>query len=81
MRVSRRRTLRRVRSAGALATAEYGTALGIIRTAWQKGKRLHVMAGETRPVLQGARLTMWELQQDKIPSTLITDGMAGAMTI
>jgi methylthioribose-1-phosphate isomerase len=64
---------------GALATGGHGTALGIIRSAWQKGKRLHVLAGETRPVLQGARLTMWELQQEKIPSTLITDSMAGTM--
>ena len=64
---------------GALATGGHGTALGVIRTAWQKGRRLQVLVGETRPVLQGARLTMWELQQDKIPSTLITDNMAGAM--
>ena len=64
---------------GALATGGHGTALGVIRTAWQKGRRLQVLVGETRPVLQGARLTMWELKQDSIPSTLITDNMAGAM--
>jgi methylthioribose-1-phosphate isomerase len=64
---------------GALATGGHGTALGVIRTAWSQGKRLHVLVDETRPVLQGARLTMWELQQEKIPCTLITDNMAGAM--
>lgn len=62
---------------GTLATVEYGTALGIIRAAHDSGKRIHVFAGETRPVLQGARLTAWELLQDKIPHTLITDSMAG----
>jgi methylthioribose-1-phosphate isomerase len=61
---------------GSLATGGWGTALGIIRSAWQAGKRFHVFAGETRPALQGARLTMWELQQDQIPATLITDNMA-----
>ncbi len=60
---------------GSLATGGWGTALGIIRSAWQAGKRFHVFAGETRPALQGARLTMWELQQDRIPATLITDNM------
>ena len=63
-------------NAGALATAGYGTALGVIRAAVEKGKRISVYAGETRPFLQGARLTVWELQQDGIPVTLITDNMA-----
>lgn len=62
---------------GTLATVEYGTALGIIKTAWESGKKIHVYPGETRPVLQGARLTAWELLQEKIPFTLITDSMAG----
>lgn len=66
-------------NAGALATAGYGTALGVIRAAWEQGKRIRVIADETRPVLQGARLTAWELMQDKIPVTLITDNMAGAL--
>ena len=66
-------------NAGALATAGYGTALGVVRAAWEEGKTLHVFADETRPVLQGARLTAWELQQDGIPVTLITDNMAGAL--
>ena len=64
-------------NAGALATAGYGTALGVIRTAHTQGKRLQVMATETRPLLQGARLTAWELMQEGIPVTLITDSMAG----
>ena len=64
-------------NAGALATAGYGTALGVIRAAVAAGKRIDVMAGETRPYLQGARLTVWELEQDSIPATLITDNMAG----
>ncbi|MBI1895415.1 MAG: S-methyl-5-thioribose-1-phosphate isomerase [Acidobacteria bacterium] len=64
-------------NAGALATAGYGTALGVIRAAVAAGKRIDVIAGETRPFLQGARLTVWELQQDGIPATLITDNMAG----
>jgi len=64
-------------NAGALATAGYGTALGVIRAAVQAGKSITVMAGETRPYLQGARLTVWELEQDGIPATLITDNMAG----
>lgn len=64
-------------NAGALATAGYGTALGVVRTAWEQGKKIHVYADETRPVLQGARLTAWELMQDHIPVTLITDNMAG----
>jgi methylthioribose-1-phosphate isomerase len=62
---------------GALATVDYGTALGVIRTAHEQGKRLHVWVDETRPYLQGARLTTWELQQLGIPFTLITDNMAG----
>ena len=66
-------------NAGALATAGYGTALGVIRAAWEQGKQIRVYADETRPVLQGARLTAWELQQDGIPVTLITDNAAGAL--
>jgi methylthioribose-1-phosphate isomerase len=64
-------------NAGALATAAYGTALGVIRTAHRQGKILNVWADETRPYLQGARLTAWELHRDGIPVTLITDSMAG----
>lgn len=64
-------------NAGALATAGYGTALGVIRAAWDSGKKIDVFADETRPFLQGARLTAWELMQDGIPTTLITDNMAG----
>jgi methylthioribose-1-phosphate isomerase len=64
-------------NAGALATAGYGTALGVIRSAVESGKRISVIADETRPFLQGARLTAWELAQDGIPVTLITDNMAG----
>jgi len=64
-------------NAGALATAGYGTALGVIRAAVESGKRVQVYADETRPFLQGARLTAWELQKDNIPVTVITDGMAG----
>jgi methylthioribose-1-phosphate isomerase len=64
-------------NAGALATAGYGTALGVIRAAAESGKNIDVFADETRPFLQGARLTAWELQQDGIPTTLITDNMAG----
>ncbi len=66
-------------NAGALATAGYGTALGVVRAAWEQGKKIRVFADETRPVLQGARLTAWELQQDGIPVTLITDNAAGAL--
>jgi methylthioribose-1-phosphate isomerase len=66
-------------NAGALATAGYGTALGVVRAAWEQGKKIQVIADETRPVLQGARLTAWELMQDHIPVTLITDNMAGAL--
>ena len=64
-------------NAGALATAGYGTALGVIRNAVEAGKSIHVFADETRPFLQGARLTAWELAYDNIPCTLITDSMAG----
>jgi methylthioribose-1-phosphate isomerase len=64
-------------NAGALATGGYGTALGVIRAAVEQGKKIEVIADETRPFLQGARLTVWELMQDNIPVTLITDNMAG----
>jgi methylthioribose-1-phosphate isomerase len=66
-------------NAGALATAGYGTALGVIRAAAEQGKRVAVLADETRPFLQGARLTAWELVKDGIDTTVITDNMAGAM--
>src|SRR6186997_3109616 len=66
-------------NAGALATAGYGTALGVIRAASEQGKKVAVMADETRPFLQGARLTAWELVKDGIDTTVITDGMTGAM--
>jgi len=64
-------------NAGALATAGFGTALGVIRAAWYEGKKIKVIATETRPVLQGARLTVWELMKEGIPVTLITDNMVG----
>lgn len=64
-------------NAGALATAGYGTALGVIRAAVEAGKNIQVFADETRPYLQGARLTAWELMEDNIPVTLISDNMAG----
>ncbi len=64
-------------NAGALATAGYGTALGVVRAAVDSGNPVSVFANETRPFLQGARLTAWELQRDGIPVTLLTDGMAG----
>ena len=64
-------------NAGALATAGYGTALGVIRAAQESGKDISVVANETRPYLQGARLTAWEMVQEGIPCTLITDNMAG----
>jgi methylthioribose-1-phosphate isomerase len=64
-------------NAGALATVEYGTALGVIRAAWGQGKNVRVIATETRPKLQGARLTTYELRRDGIPVTLITDSMVG----
>lgn len=66
-------------NAGALATAGYGTALGVIRAAVEQGKNVAVLADETRPFLQGARLTAWELVKDGIDTTVITDNMAGAM--
>jgi methylthioribose-1-phosphate isomerase len=66
-------------NAGALATAGYGTALGVIRAAVQQGKKIHVYADETRPFLQGSRLTAWELMKDGIPTTVISDNMAGSM--
>ena len=64
-------------NAGELATVEYGTALGVVRAAWEEGKKIKVFADETRPLLQGARLTAYELKRDGIPVTLITDNMAG----
>jgi methylthioribose-1-phosphate isomerase len=64
-------------NAGELATVEYGTALGVIRAAWGQGKKIKVIADETRPLLQGARLTAYELCRDGIPVTLITDNMVG----
>jgi len=64
-------------NAGALATAGYGTALGVIKAATEQGKKIEVIATETRPLLQGSRLTAWELMQENIPVTLITDSMAG----
>ena len=66
-------------NAGALATAGWGTALGVIRSAVAAGKKISVVADETRPFLQGARLTAWEMVQENIPVTLITDNMAGYM--
>lgn len=64
-------------NAGGLATAGYGTALGVIYTAWAEGKRFRVFVDETRPLLQGSRLTAWELAREKIPATVLTDNMAG----
>jgi methylthioribose-1-phosphate isomerase len=64
-------------NAGELATVEYGTALGVVRAAWEQGKRIKVIVEETRPLLQGARLTAYELKRDGIPVTLITDSMGG----
>jgi methylthioribose-1-phosphate isomerase len=66
-------------NAGALATAGYGTALGIVRAAWARGSLRGVVATETRPLFQGARLTAWELSQDGIPVTVVVDSAAGAM--
>ena len=66
-------------NAGALATAGYGTALGVIRSAVEAGKAVHVLADETRPYLQGSRLTAWELTRDGIDTTVITDSMSGAL--
>ncbi len=68
-------------NAGALATCGYGTALGVIRAAVEAGKKIHVFADETRPFLQGSRLTAWELNKDGIPTTVISDNMAGAMML
>src|SRR3989442_1623849 len=65
-------------NAGALATCGYGTALGVVRAAVEQGKKIHVYAGETRPFLQGSRLTAWELMKDGIPPTAISDKMAGS---
>jgi methylthioribose-1-phosphate isomerase len=64
-------------NAGALACVSYGTALGVVRAAWERDKQVHVFVDETRPFLQGARLTAWELAKESIPMTLITDNMAG----
>lgn len=64
-------------NAGALACADFGTAIGVIRAAHRQGKRVHVFVDETRPLLQGARLTAWELAREGVPHTLITDNMAG----
>ena len=66
-------------NAGALATGGYGTALGVVRAAVEEGKKVTVLADETRPYLQGARLTAWELQKDGIPVTVIADSMAGSL--
>ncbi len=66
-------------NAGSLATVYYGTALGVIRTAWKQGKKIKVVAAETRPKLQGARLTTYELMMDKIPVTLVTDNTIGLL--
>src|SRR5579885_1695097 len=66
-------------NAGALATCGYGTALGVIRAAVEHGKKIHVYADETRPFLQGSRLTAWELVKDGIPTTVISDNLSGAM--
>jgi methylthioribose-1-phosphate isomerase len=64
-------------NAGALATAGYGTALGVLRALKESGKEFTVLVNETRPFLQGSRLTAWELKKEKIPATLVTDNMAG----
>ena len=64
-------------NAGELATVEYGTALGVVRAAWEQGKKIKVIADETRPLLQGARLTAYELKRDGIPVTIATDNMVG----
>jgi methylthioribose-1-phosphate isomerase len=64
-------------NAGSLATVDYGTALGVIRAAWEQGKKIRVFATETRPQLQGSRLTAYELRRDNVPFTLITDNMVG----
>ncbi len=72
-----KRTVLTICNAGALATSGYGTALGVVRACFERDPRVRVYALETRPYLQGARLTAWELRQDGIPVTLLTDGMAG----
>src|SRR5437773_6854079 len=64
---------------GGLATGGYGTALGALRAAWERGLLRHVLVDETRPLLQGSRLTAWELEQAGIPSAVIVDSAAGAM--
>jgi methylthioribose-1-phosphate isomerase len=64
-------------NAGSLATVDYGTALGVVRAAWERGKNIRVFATETRPKLQGARLTAYELKRDGVPVTLVTDSMVG----
>jgi methylthioribose-1-phosphate isomerase len=66
-------------NAGALATVGYGTSLGVIRSAARQGKKIHIYVSETRPRLQGARLTAWELMREKIPATLISDNMVGSL--
>src|SRR5690606_27906483 len=66
-------------NAGALATGGFGTALGVVRAAREAGKRVRVLADETRPFLQGSRLTAWELARDGIPVTVIADGAAGSL--
>jgi methylthioribose-1-phosphate isomerase len=66
-------------NAGALATGGYGTALGVVRAAWDGGRLARVFAGETRPYLQGARLTAWECAQEGIPCTLVTDSAAATL--
>ena len=66
-------------NAGSLATVDYGTTLGVVRAAHEQGKQVHVWVDETRPRLQGARLTAWELTQDEIPMTLIADNAAGML--
>jgi methylthioribose-1-phosphate isomerase len=66
-------------NAGALATGGYGTALGVVRAAWAAGRKVRVLADETRPLLQGARLTAWELAKDGIPVEIVTDSMVGAL--
>ena len=75
--LSKKMTLLTHCNAGALATAGYGTALGVIRAAVEDGKSIEVFADETRPFLQGSRLTAWEMMKEEIPCTLITDSMAG----
>src|SRR5207253_6619616 len=66
-------------NAGALATAGYGTALGVVRAACEDGKQVRVFADETRPFLQGSRLTAWELHKDRIPVTILADNMAATL--